>query len=88
MVVSSLKKMGGGRELFLNKKYRELLDAHQNANPLQVTSESALMLFLAALAEEDRELSKLWGQELKRRHPHPETTQWVNDLTASKFGGA
>lgn len=88
VVVSSLKKMGKDRELFLNKQYRDLLDLHQDSNPVQVTSELALMLFLSALSEGERELSKLWGQELKRRHPHPETLQWVHDLTASKFDGA
>jgi hypothetical protein len=69
------------RKLFLERKYGALLKKYQLGEPMALSTETVLLLFLSAIKEDDRLEVYRWGQEIKRRHPDRETTNWVNQLT-------
>ena len=83
LVMASFRSIQDDRTLFLDREYQKLILKHRTSNPEDMTSEMVTMLFLSALSEKEMELATILGQEIKRRHPNPETTQWVENLTQS-----
>ena len=82
LAVESARSMLRDRKLFVARRYRALLDLHSGAEPVALPTETALLLFLAAVdLKEQLEIDR-WGQELKRRHAEPEVRRWVNEMTA------
>ena len=83
IAVESAKRMLRDRKLFLARRYRALLTLHREAEPLNLPTETLLLLFLAAVdLKEQLEIDR-WGQELKRRHNEPEVRSWVNEMTST-----
>ena len=75
--------MQEARNLFLERRYDELLEGFGERAPTRVTTEMATILFLAALSEKRSPEIYRWGQELKRRHPDKDLAAWVSNLTSS-----
>jgi hypothetical protein len=77
----SLRKMQEVRSLFMAHQYEVLMNRFGTSDPTSATTETCTVLFLAALkTSRNREVYR-WGQELKRRHPDDEMSQWVANLT-------
>jgi hypothetical protein len=83
MAVSSMKQLLEIRKLFVQRDYQMIIDRHQDASPMALPNESVLLLFLAGVRLEDRLEMDRWGQEIKRRFPNQEVTEWVSELTTS-----
>ena len=71
------------RKIFLNRDYLKILSKHQDTNPLMVSNESALILFLSSVHLKNRLETDRWGQEIKRRYPNREVVDCVTELTTS-----
>ena len=85
LAMDSFREIQSHRMLFLDQGYRRLIELHRATDPEDMTSELVAMLFLSALSEQERDLAASWGQEIKRRHPHPEAKEWVENLIRSAF---
>lgn len=83
IVVSSVTKLLETRKLFLQRDYKTLLERYRQANPIELTTESILVLFLSAVNLKNRPEMDRWGQEIKRRYPNRETANWIYELTAA-----
>lgn len=82
-VIESAKRMLRDRKLFLSRHYKALLKLHLEDEPIELPTETALLLFLAAVDLKEQIEVDRWGQELKRRHNDPEVRDWVNEMTAA-----
>lgn len=83
IAVSSIKQMLDTRSIFLQRDYQKILSKHQDTNPMMVSNESVLILFLSSVQLKNRLEMDRWGQELKRRFPNREVAAWVAELTTS-----
>jgi hypothetical protein len=81
IAVSSIARMLDARKLFLQRDYKSLLEQYQKSDPMGMTTEATLMLFLSAVELNNRLEIDRWGQEIKRRYPNQEVVNWVNKLT-------
>ena len=66
--------------LFLQKKYADLHAIYADSNVRDVSDEGVLLLFVSAVAINDRFLADKWGFELDRRANDMETRQWIASL--------
>lgn len=80
VAVESARKLAIDRETFLARNYRALIDKYRAADPPQLPTETALALFLSAVALKEPVEMDRWGQELKRRHGDAEVREWVNAM--------
>ena len=78
IALESAKSMLRDRKIFLSRQYQELIQLYRAAEPLNLATETVLLLFLSSVEIEDQEQAEAWGQELKRRHGEPEVREWVN----------
>jgi len=83
IAVESAKRLINDRNLFLGRKYAELIAAHQSSEPVDLSTETVLLLFLSAVELKRQIEMDRWGQELKRRHPDVEVRDWVNEMTSA-----
>lgn len=83
LAVESLERMREVRELFLDRRYADLLERFGDLEPTEATTEMTALLFLGALRQGASHYAYRWGQEIKRRHPEEQAVAWVSDLTAS-----
>jgi hypothetical protein len=83
IAVESAKKLIDDRNLFVERKYAELIDAHREAEPIELPTETVLLLFLSSVELKERVEMDRWGQELKRRHGETEVRDWVNQMTGT-----
>jgi len=83
MAVSSMKQLLETRKLFVQRDYQTIIDQHRDASPMALPNESVILLFLSGVRLENRLEMDRWGQELKRRYPIQEVTEWVSGLTTS-----
>ena len=83
MAVSSMKQLLESRELFVQRDYQKIIDLHRDSSPMALPTESVLLLFLSGVNLGNRLEMDRWGQELKRRYPNQEVTEWVSELTTS-----
>ena len=81
LAVSSITRMLDARKLFLQRDYKSLLEQYQKSDPMGMTTETTLLLFLSAVELNNRLEIDRWGQEIKRRYPNQEVINWVNKLT-------
>lgn len=81
--VASMKQMLETRKLFLQRDYQAIIDQYQTANPMALPDESVLLLLLSGARLENQLEVDRWGQEIKRRYPNQEVTDWVSELTTS-----
>ena len=79
----SAKRLIRDRKLFVGRRYPELIAAHLDSDPIQLSTETVLLLFLSAVELKERIEMDRWGQELKRRHGEAEVRDWVNQTTGS-----
>lgn len=80
LALESARKLAVNRKLFLARNYRALLDAHRAADPVQLPTETALLLFMSAVALKEQVEMDRWGLELTRRHGDAEVRDWVNEM--------
>ena len=83
IALSSIKQMLDNRTVFLQRDYQKLLSTHKDTNPLMVTNESVLILFLSSVQLKNQLEMDRWGQEIKRRYPNREVAEWVSEMTTS-----
>ena len=83
VAIESARNLLRDRNMFLGRDYTSLIDGHREAEPMTLSTETVLLLFLAAVDLKDQMEVDRWGQELKRRHGQPEVRDWVNEMTAS-----
>ena len=83
IAIESAKRLINDRSLFLGQKYAELIAAHRESEPVELSTETVLLLFLSAVELEEQIEMDRWGQELKRRHAEVEVRDWVNEVTAT-----
>jgi len=83
VAIESARKLLRDRKMFLGRDYTGLIDSHREAEPITLSTETVLLLFLAAVDLKEQMEMDRWGQELKRRHRQPEVGDWVNEMTAS-----
>jgi hypothetical protein len=83
LAVSSMKQLLETRKLFVQRDYQTIIDQHRDASPMALPNESVILLFLSGVNLENRLEMDRWGQELKRRYPNQEVTDWVSELTIS-----
>ena len=83
VAVESVKRLIEDRNLFVGRKYAELIEAHREAEPIKLPTETVLLLFLSAVELKEQVEMDRWGQELKRRHGDAEVRDWVNEMTRS-----
>ena len=83
MAVASIKQLLETRKLFVQRDYQTIIDQHRDASPMALPNESVILLFLSGVNLENRLEMDRWGQELKRRYPNQEVTEWVSELTTS-----
>ena len=79
----TMKQVLDIRKLFLERNYQAITDRYRDASPMSLPNESVLILFLSGVRLEDRVEVDRWGQEIKRRFPSQEVSDWVSDLTTS-----
>ena len=80
IAVESVKKLITDRNLFVGRQYAELVATYRESEPVELSTETVLLLFLAAVEiKEEIEMDR-WGQELKRRHAEVEVRDWVNEM--------
>jgi hypothetical protein len=83
IAVESAKKLIEDRNLFVGREYAELIEAHREAEPIELSTETVLLLFLSSVELKEQVEMDRWGQELKRRHGDAEVRDWVNETTRS-----
>jgi hypothetical protein len=83
VAVESAKMLIKDRNLFVGRKYAELIESHRDTEPIKLPTETALLLFLSAVELKEQIEMDRWGQELKRRHGDVEVRDWVNEMTGS-----
>ena len=83
IAVASMKQVLETRKLFLQRNYQAIIDRYRDASPMSLPNESVLILFLSGVRLKDRVEVDRWGQEIKRRYPNQEVSDWVSDLTTS-----
>jgi hypothetical protein len=83
IAVESAKKLIKDRNLFVERKYSELIAAYRESEPAELSTETVLLLFLSAVELEEQIEMDRWGQELKRRHGEVEVRDWVNEMTGT-----
>jgi len=83
MAVASIKQLLETRKLFVQRDYQTIIDQYRDASPMALPNESVILLFLSGVRLENRLEMDRWGQELKRRYPNQEVTDWVSELTIS-----
>jgi len=81
IAVTSITRMLETRKLFLQRDYKSILKKYELAQPVALTTETVLLLFLSAVKLDNRIEMYRWGQEIKRRYPNRETLNWVNSMT-------
>lgn len=83
MAIASAANLLETRKLFMERNYTAVLERHEKATPMALTTETVLVLFLSALQVGNRLEVDRWGQEIKRRYPFREAIDWVNGLTSA-----
>jgi hypothetical protein len=83
VAIESVKRLIKDRNMFVGRKYAEFIDAHREAEPIKLATETVLLLFLSAVELKEQIEMDRWGQELKRRHGDAEVRDWVNEMTGS-----
>ena len=83
IAIESAKRLLSDRNLFVGRKYAELLAVHQASEPVELSTETVLLLFLSAVELKQQIEMDRWGQELKRRHGEVEVRDWVNEMTGT-----
>jgi hypothetical protein len=83
LAVASAQQLIRDRNLFLGRKYAELIATHRESEPVELSTETVLLLFLSAVELKEQIEMDRWGQELKRRHGEVEVKDWVNEMTAT-----
>ena len=83
LAVSSIKQLLETRKLFVQRDYQTIIDRQRDASPMALPNESVILLFLSSVNLGNRLEMDRWGQELKRRYPNQEVTEWVSELTIS-----
>jgi len=83
IAIESAKRLINDRNLFVGRKYAELMAAHRESEPIGLSTETVLLLFLSAVELKEQIEIDRWGQELKRRHGEAEVRDWVNAMTSA-----
>ena len=83
IAASSLAQVLETRKRFLERDYKAILQQYQNAVPIALPTETVLLLFLSAVEIRSSLEVDRWGQEIKRRHPTQEVSEWVTELKTS-----
>ena len=83
IAIASAKQLINDRKLFVGRKYAELIASHRESEPIKLSTETVLLLFLSAVELKEQIETDRWGQELKRRHRDAEVKDWVTEMTAS-----
>lgn len=72
------------RDDFMNKRYDTLLERYREQEVTAVGNETSVMLYLAALRLDNAREIFRWNQEIKRRNPNSEITEWADSLLTTK----
>lgn len=83
LAIESARKLLLDRKMFLERNYEKLLADYIKTEPMILSTETMVLLFLSAVTLKEQLETDRWGQELKRRHNDQEVWDWVNELTAS-----
>lgn len=83
LAIASAKKLLRDRKIFLARDYSGLITNYLETEPMILSTETVLLLFLAAAELKQQLEVDRWGQELIRRHGETEVRDWVNKKTAS-----
>jgi len=83
LFVASIAELLETRKLFLEREYKKILEIYHDANPIELPTETILLLFISAVQGNNRLEMDRWGQEIKRRYPFEGAVSWINELTAS-----
>jgi len=83
VAIESAKQLINDRNLFVGRRYAELIAAHRESEPVELSTETVLLLFLSAVELKEQIEMDRWGQELKRRHAEVEVRDWVNEMTGT-----
>ena len=75
------------RQMFLEGDFQLLLNEQWGIDPLNMTTETVLMLFLSSLRTGEQAMATTMGQELKRREPDLESIRWIDRLIKETFSG-
>lgn len=78
--VTGATRQIAARHSFVNREYRELLEAYRLADPAETPDESILLLTLSAARVSDSSHFHQWSQELKRRYPMAQIERWLEEL--------
>jgi hypothetical protein len=80
VIINSATALLDIRKRFLQKDYKTILRMFAEKEPIELTTETVLILFLSSLHGADiLEISR-WSQEIKRRFPKKDISDWVNLL--------
>lgn len=82
-VVRGASKQLEIRRAFMERRYDELVQTSRESSVLEQTSETVMLLSLAAARIGDNGEFSRWTNELKRRIPSDETQAWINELSAA-----
>jgi uncharacterized membrane protein YukC len=83
IAVASMKQVLESRKLFVQRDYQAIIDSQRDTSPMTLPNESVLILFLSSVRLKDRVEADRWGQEIKRRFPNQEVSDWVSSMTTS-----
>ena len=72
------------RDDFMNKHYDTLLERYREQEVTTVGNETSVMLYLAALRLDNAREIFRWNQEIKRRNPNSEVTEWADSLLTTE----
>ena len=78
--LESIQEILENRSLFIQKNYLQLLEKYTDSNPVLLTDETALLLFLSSLRNSNLMEVARWSQELKRRFPERSVKEWIDNL--------
>lgn len=83
IALASARNLLRDRKIFLSRQYQDLISLYHTVEPIKLSTETVLLLFLSSVEIKNREQAETWGQELKRRHAETEVRDWVNKTMAT-----
>jgi hypothetical protein len=80
LAIAAVRQVIEARRAFVERRFDSLIQSNVGRSPVMAGDELCLLLFVSAVATNNRLEADRWGQELGRRFDDEETRTWIRSL--------